>query len=90
MDKIGILNPKPNYSIIPKSDIPKYPLDPKSEIEFFIDRISLKDYEAILNRFYDGDFKEIFNKLFTKIEMGTGHLELISNSFAFARCREYF
>jgi len=53
MDKIGILNPKPNYSIIPKSDIPKYPLDPKSEIEFFINRISQKDYEALLNRFYD-------------------------------------
>jgi len=83
MDKIGILNPKPNYSIIPKSDIPKYPLDTKSEIEFFIDRISQKDYEALLNRFYDGDFKEIFDKLFTKITMGTGHLELMSNSFAF-------
>lgn len=83
MDKIGILNPKPNYSIIPKSDIPKYPLDPKSEIEFFIDRISQKDYEALLNRFYDGDFKEIFDKLFTKIKMDTGHLELMSNSFAF-------
>ena len=83
LDQINILNPKPDYGIIPKREIPKYPLNTKNEIEFFIDRTSTKDYEAVLNRFYDKDFKKIFEKLFTKIKMGTGHLELISNSFAF-------
>lgn len=83
LEQIGILNPKPNYNIITKSEIPKYPLDPKKEIEFFADKISARDYEAVLNRFYDKDFKRIFEKLFTKIKMGTGHLELLSNSFVF-------
>ncbi len=83
IEKIGIYNPKPDYSIIPKSEIPKYPLNPKSELEFFIERLNLKDYEAILNRFYDTDFENIFKKLFTEIKMGTGHLSLTCNSFVF-------
>ncbi len=83
MEKIGIYNPKPDYSIITRREIPKYPLDPKSELEFFIERLNSKDYEAILNRFYDSDFRNIFKKLFTEIKMDTGYLELISNSFAF-------
>ncbi len=83
MEKIGIYIPKPDYNIIPKKEIPNYPLDSKCELEFFIERLNLKDYEAILNRFYDSEFKKIFKNLFTEIKMGTGHLELISNSFAF-------
>lgn len=84
MEKIGFLNPKPDYSIVPTREIPKYPLKAKEEIEFFIERISNKDYEAVMNRFYDEDFKKIFKKLFTEIKMDTGHLELMSNTFFFA------
>ncbi len=84
MDQIKILNPTPNYSITPKENIPKYPLNPKNEIEFFIERLTAKDYKSVMDRFYDDEFEKIFTKLFTKIKKETGHLRLLSNSFNFA------
>jgi len=81
LEKIGLFNPKPDYSIITSTEGYTYPLDKKSEIQFFIERLKDKDYISILNRFYDPDFEDIFQKLFTEIDMETGYIALQSNSF---------
>ena len=67
-----------------KTEIPKYSLDPKEEIGFFIEKTSKGNYQPIMDRLHDERFRIIFDRLFTKIEIGTGRLTLWSNSFLLA------
>ena len=80
MDQIKILNPKPDYKIIPE-EIPKYSIKPENALNYFIEKLEHKEYETLLNRFNDIEFRNIFNKLFNLIENKVGVLELHSNSF---------
>lgn len=56
----------------------------KNKLQEFIKNLQEENYECILNKFNDRDYREPFEHLFTEINQQTGTIILISNSFVIA------
>ncbi|MFW9948471.1 MAG: helix-turn-helix domain-containing protein [Candidatus Odinarchaeota archaeon] len=84
------LNPKETYDHISVRykniivDQEKINRNREKILQDFINDLQERNYESILNKFNNKDYREPFKSLFTEIKTQTGAIILISNSFLIA------